>query len=236
MVVEELSLTDATLRAAQLGTSLLAGSTRWMAPELILSLVEDDDGVPCPVTRESDVFSFACVCLEVCVLLPPVSYFFFSTLVVVVVGSHERPTVPTPPQRPCGDARHFARRPAVSWGAAYTGHALDGAAGGVVLGRVGSVLESDTAVTADDDRGRNNVGCYCRVMHPPAACGSKVEGSMCRVYLSYLSHSSRIGTSRLLTCSRNVHYYTHMNTAPSRRGRSWLVGMHSFSSVLRDLL
>ncbi|KAN0078207.1 Protein kinase-like domain containing protein [Tylopilus felleus] len=63
-VVEELSLTDATVRAAQLGTSLLAGSTRWMAPELILSLVEDD-GVPCPVTRESDVFSFACVCLEV---------------------------------------------------------------------------------------------------------------------------------------------------------------------------
>ena len=63
-VVEELSLTDVALRAAQLGTSLLAGSTRWMAPELILSLVEDDGG-PCPVTRESDVFSFACVCLEV---------------------------------------------------------------------------------------------------------------------------------------------------------------------------
>ena len=64
-VVEELSLNEAALRAAQLGTSLLAGSTRWMAPELILSLVEDD-GVLCPVTRESDVFSFACVCLEVC--------------------------------------------------------------------------------------------------------------------------------------------------------------------------
>ncbi|KAG8215780.1 kinase-like domain-containing protein [Butyriboletus roseoflavus] len=63
-VVEELSLNEAALRAAQFGTSLLAGSTRWMAPELILSLVEDD-GVLCPVTRESDVFSFACVCLEV---------------------------------------------------------------------------------------------------------------------------------------------------------------------------
>ncbi|KAF9221082.1 kinase-like protein [Gyrodon lividus] len=63
-VVEELSLTDASLRAAQLGTSLLAGSTRWMAPELILALVEDD-GVPPLVTTESDVFSFACVCLEV---------------------------------------------------------------------------------------------------------------------------------------------------------------------------
>ena len=46
-----------------------------MAPELLLSLVEDEDGVPCPVTRESDVFSFGCVCLEVCVL-PPVSQTF----------------------------------------------------------------------------------------------------------------------------------------------------------------
>ena len=64
IVVEELSLADIALRAAQLGMSLLAGSTPWMAPELILSLVEDDGG-PCPVTRESDVFSFACVCLEV---------------------------------------------------------------------------------------------------------------------------------------------------------------------------
>ncbi|KIJ07041.1 hypothetical protein PAXINDRAFT_19757 [Paxillus involutus ATCC 200175] len=59
-VIEELSLTDASLRAAQFGTSLLAGSTRWMAPELILTLVEDD-GVPPVVTTESDVFSLACV-------------------------------------------------------------------------------------------------------------------------------------------------------------------------------
>jgi serine/threonine protein kinase len=63
-VIEELSLTDASLRTAQFGTSLLAGSTRWMAPELILTLVEDD-GAPPVVTTESDVFSFACVCLEV---------------------------------------------------------------------------------------------------------------------------------------------------------------------------
>lgn len=76
-VVEELSLTDATLRASQLATSLLAGSTRWMAPELILSLVEDD-GAPCPVTRESDVFSFACVCLEVCGPSLLLSFLFFS--------------------------------------------------------------------------------------------------------------------------------------------------------------
>lgn len=62
------------MRAAQLGTSLLAGSTRWMAPELILSLVEDD-GATFPVTRESDVFSFACVCLEV--RIPFVVAFYF---------------------------------------------------------------------------------------------------------------------------------------------------------------
>ncbi|KAG6369407.1 hypothetical protein JVT61DRAFT_14889 [Boletus reticuloceps] len=59
MVIEELLLTDATLRAAQLGTSLLAGSTHWMAPELILFPIEDIDGALCPVMRESDVFSFA---------------------------------------------------------------------------------------------------------------------------------------------------------------------------------
>ncbi|KIJ67231.1 hypothetical protein HYDPIDRAFT_148722 [Hydnomerulius pinastri MD-312] len=63
-VVEDLSLTEAGLRAAKLGTSLLAGSTRWMAPELILTLVEDD-GMPPLITPESDVYSFACVCLEV---------------------------------------------------------------------------------------------------------------------------------------------------------------------------
>ena len=55
----------------------------------------------------------------------------------------------------------------MSWGAAHTGHALYIAAGGIVLGRVGPVLEGDTAVTADDDRGRNNVGCDCRMRHLP---------------------------------------------------------------------
>jgi serine/threonine protein kinase len=38
--------------------------TRWMAPELILALVEDDEHSP-PITTASDVYSFACVCLEV---------------------------------------------------------------------------------------------------------------------------------------------------------------------------
>ncbi|KAL4062792.1 kinase-like domain-containing protein [Scleroderma yunnanense] len=62
-VLDELSL-ESRLRAAKLGTSLLAGSTRWMAPELILTIVEDDDVVPA-ITTASDVYSFACVCLEV---------------------------------------------------------------------------------------------------------------------------------------------------------------------------
>jgi hypothetical protein len=35
-----------------------------MAPELILALVEDDDQTP-PVTTASDVYSYACICLEV---------------------------------------------------------------------------------------------------------------------------------------------------------------------------
>ncbi|KAL0948376.1 hypothetical protein HGRIS_010958 [Hohenbuehelia grisea] len=57
-VVEE--MTD----SMNLGTSFFAGSTRWMAPELILALVEDD-GRPPPITPQSDVYSFASVCLEV---------------------------------------------------------------------------------------------------------------------------------------------------------------------------
>ncbi|KAF9449236.1 kinase-like protein [Macrolepiota fuliginosa MF-IS2] len=46
------------------GTSFFAGSTRWMAPELILALVEDDGCIP-PITTHSDVYAYASVCLEV---------------------------------------------------------------------------------------------------------------------------------------------------------------------------
>lgn len=58
-VVEE--LTDGSVNPA---TSFFAGSTRWMAPELLLSLVEDEGHTP-PITTFSDVYSFASVCLEV---------------------------------------------------------------------------------------------------------------------------------------------------------------------------
>jgi hypothetical protein len=47
-----------------IGSSFFAGSTRWMAPELVLALVEDDGRAPL-ITTYSDVYAFASVCLEV---------------------------------------------------------------------------------------------------------------------------------------------------------------------------
>jgi serine/threonine protein kinase len=58
--MEDLSNTVDELK----GSSFFAGSTRWMAPELILALVEDDGPTP-RVTTHSDVYAFASVCLEV---------------------------------------------------------------------------------------------------------------------------------------------------------------------------
>ncbi|KLO05503.1 kinase-like protein [Schizopora paradoxa] len=46
-------------------TSLFAGSTRWMAPELVLAQVEDDSTKRMPLSTKSDVYAFASVCLEV---------------------------------------------------------------------------------------------------------------------------------------------------------------------------
>lgn len=46
------------------GTSFFAGSTRWMAPELILALAQDDRCIP-TLTTQSDVYAFASICLEV---------------------------------------------------------------------------------------------------------------------------------------------------------------------------
>ncbi|EDR00010.1 uncharacterized protein LACBIDRAFT_314918 [Laccaria bicolor S238N-H82] len=57
-VIEEMSETISK------GTSFFAGSTRWMAPELIMALVEDDGQIP-PITTFSDVYAFASVCLKV---------------------------------------------------------------------------------------------------------------------------------------------------------------------------
>ncbi|KAJ3753589.1 kinase-like domain-containing protein [Lentinula raphanica] len=72
-VMEDLS----NLRSSS--TSFFAGSTRWMAPELVLALVEDEDNQedntpsaaaglekrPPRVTTASDVYAFASVCLEI---------------------------------------------------------------------------------------------------------------------------------------------------------------------------
>ena len=44
--------------------SSFAGSMRWMAPELIFALV-DDEGVSPPISTYSDVYAFGAVCLEV---------------------------------------------------------------------------------------------------------------------------------------------------------------------------
>ncbi|RDB21804.1 Serine/threonine-protein kinase STY8 [Hypsizygus marmoreus] len=57
-VIEEMS------DSINIGSSFFAGSTRWMAPELILALVEDDGQLP-PITTFSDVYAFASVCLEI---------------------------------------------------------------------------------------------------------------------------------------------------------------------------
>ncbi|KAF9552877.1 kinase-like protein [Agrocybe pediades] len=47
-----------------MGTSFFAGSTRWMAPEIILTLVQDNGARP-PITTSSDVYAFSSVCLEI---------------------------------------------------------------------------------------------------------------------------------------------------------------------------
>jgi serine/threonine protein kinase len=54
-------------------TSFFAGSTRWMAPELVLALVEDEDedgvskagGTVPPISTYSDVYAFGGVALEI---------------------------------------------------------------------------------------------------------------------------------------------------------------------------
>ncbi|KDQ49385.1 hypothetical protein JAAARDRAFT_42951 [Jaapia argillacea MUCL 33604] len=47
-----------------IATSFFGGSTRWMAPEIVLALIEDED-VPPPITTHSDVYAFGSVCLEI---------------------------------------------------------------------------------------------------------------------------------------------------------------------------
>lgn len=44
-------------------SSVLGGSVRWMAPELFLSQVEDEQKIW--ITTFSDIYAFASVCLEV---------------------------------------------------------------------------------------------------------------------------------------------------------------------------
>lgn len=83
-VIEEITTDNTTV-----GTSFFAGSTRWMAPELLLALIEDD-GVP-PITPASDVYAFASVCLEVNTLGSCLLYALLTTLLYVQLASGQLP-------------------------------------------------------------------------------------------------------------------------------------------------
>ena len=79
--------------------------------------------------------------------------------VTIDLGGHERLALPTSSRRSSGDDGHFAWCLTLSWGTAHTGHATGSVARGGVLGRIGPVLGCDSAITADDDRGGQVVGC-----------------------------------------------------------------------------
>lgn len=53
--------------------SFWGGAVRWMAHELILALVEDETGKRPELTKASDVYGFASVCLEVRISLSSLS-------------------------------------------------------------------------------------------------------------------------------------------------------------------
>ncbi|EDR06033.1 uncharacterized protein LACBIDRAFT_302344 [Laccaria bicolor S238N-H82] len=63
-IITDFGLSKEMSETISKGTSFFAGSTRWMAPELIMALVEDDGQIP-PITTFSDVYAFASVCLKV---------------------------------------------------------------------------------------------------------------------------------------------------------------------------
>lgn len=97
-----------------------------MAPELIRALVDEDEcdsssgqslddstssSSKPKITTMSDVYAFASVCLEVCLL-----FSLHNRLVVLetdltdltrfLLGCHRPTTVPSPNERPCSDSRH----------------------------------------------------------------------------------------------------------------------------------
>ncbi|KAJ3800059.1 kinase-like domain-containing protein [Lentinula aff. detonsa] len=78
--LSSLSRSSMSERRRSTSTSFFAGSTRWMAPELLLALVQDEENGDGPdedkivmktekraprVTTASDVYAFASVCLEI---------------------------------------------------------------------------------------------------------------------------------------------------------------------------
>ncbi len=93
-IIEEITTDNTTV-----GTSFFAGSTRWMAPELLLALIEDD-GVP-PITPASDVYAFASVCLEVNTLGSCIVY-----LTDICPAGIRTASVPSSFKRSCCHGRH----------------------------------------------------------------------------------------------------------------------------------
>lgn len=86
-VMEDL---DLPLNGSTRGTSFFAGSTRWMAPEIIMALVEDD-GAPPPITTASDVYAFASIGLEVSAL----RLFCIPTMLSYPINRSRRASCPT---------------------------------------------------------------------------------------------------------------------------------------------
>ncbi|KAJ7224795.1 kinase-like domain-containing protein [Mycena rebaudengoi] len=91
----DFGLTSFTDTTAATSTSHQAGTARWMAPELI---APDHFGIRYRRTPASDVYAFACVCLELYTGQPPFADIREMGVVLKIVQG-ERPTRPatTPP-------------------------------------------------------------------------------------------------------------------------------------------
>ncbi|KLO11587.1 kinase-like protein [Schizopora paradoxa] len=50
------------------------GSLRWQAPELLCPFLFDLRGAPCRITEQTDIYAFACVCLEAFTGQPPFAH------------------------------------------------------------------------------------------------------------------------------------------------------------------
>ncbi|KAG1744958.1 kinase-like domain-containing protein [Suillus paluster] len=98
-VIEEVLESEPSMRNTRFATSLFAGSTRWMAPELIEALTNDDDAEPPPISTSSDVYAFACVCLEVATGCLPFSHRSNDTAVLFDIMRGVKPSRGSAPMK-----------------------------------------------------------------------------------------------------------------------------------------